>query len=206
VVKFAWKYFKGRPIDIRRYPMNIYSICPTFESERFTVRLLRDEDCDDLLKVYSDKNALPFFNSDNCNGDIFFYATKEKMSETIGFWKTAYDNGWFARLSIVDRSGSGVIGTVELCLRVSEDAFNHMGILRVDVRSDYEREDYLYEIFSLITPELEEILGCKGVLTKAPIYAVDRIIAIRKAGFTKSEHMLIDNNGHTYDGYWTLNR
>lgn len=84
--------------------MNIYSICPTFESEKFTVRLLRDEDCDDLLKVYSDKNALPFFNSDNCNGDIYFYATKEKMSETIGFWKTAYDNGWFARLSIVDRS------------------------------------------------------------------------------------------------------
>ena len=72
--------------------MNIYSICPTFESKKFTVRLLRDEDCDDLLKVYSDKNALPFFNSDNCNGDIFFYATKEKMSETIGFWKTAYDN------------------------------------------------------------------------------------------------------------------
>ena len=24
---------------------------------------------DDLLKVYSDKNALPFFNSDNCDGD-----------------------------------------------------------------------------------------------------------------------------------------
>ena len=26
-------------------------------------------------------------------------------------------------------------------------------------------KDFLYEIFSLITPELEEILGCKGVLT-----------------------------------------
>ena len=84
--------------------MNIYSICPTFESEKFTVRLLRDEDCDDLLKVYSDKNSIPFLNSDNLNGDIYFYATEEKMSETIGFWKTAYDNGWFARLSIVDRS------------------------------------------------------------------------------------------------------
>ena len=57
--------------------MNIYSICPTFESEKFTVRLLRDEDCDDLLKVYSDKNALPFFNSDNCNGD-FFLCNKRK--------------------------------------------------------------------------------------------------------------------------------
>lgn len=186
--------------------MSIYSVCPAFESERFTVRLIQDEDCDDLLSVYSDKKALPFFNSDNCNGDNFFYATKERMYEAISFWKTAYDNGWFARLSIVDKSVSGVIGTVELCLRVSEDAFNHMGILRVDVRSDYEREDFLYGIFSLITPELEEILGCKGVLTKAPIYAVDRINAIRKAGFTKSEYMLIDNNGHTYDGYWTLNR
>lgn len=37
-----------------------------------------------------------------------------------------------------------VIGTVELCLRVSEDEFNNMGILRVDVRSDYEKEIELY--------------------------------------------------------------
>lgn len=36
------------------------------------------------------------------------------------------------------RLTSNVIGTVELCLRVSEDEFNNMGILRVDVRSDYE--------------------------------------------------------------------
>ena len=183
--------------------MNIYSTCPTFESERLTVRLLQDEDCDDLLKVYSDKNALPFFNSDNCNGDNFYYATKERMSEAMSFWKTAYENGWFARLSIIDKSASSVIGTVELCLRVSEDAFNHMGILRVDVGSDYEREDFLYELFSLITPALEELLECKGVLTKAPIYAIDRISALQKAGFTKSEHMLIGGNGYAYDGYWT---
>ena len=57
--------------------MNIYEKCPEFESERFLIRLLRDKDCDDLLKVYSDKKALPFFNSDNCDGDNFYYATKE---------------------------------------------------------------------------------------------------------------------------------
>ena len=61
--------------------MNIYSICPTFESEKFTVRLLRDEDCDDLLKVYSDKNALPFFNSDNCNGDFFSMQQKKRCQK-----------------------------------------------------------------------------------------------------------------------------
>lgn len=61
--------------------MNFYSICPTFESEKFTVRLLRDEDCDDLLKVYSDKNALPFFISDNCNGDIFSMQQKKRCQK-----------------------------------------------------------------------------------------------------------------------------
>lgn len=182
--------------------MNIYETCPVFESEKFLVRLFEQEDGDDLLKVYSDKNALPFFNSDNCNGDNFYYATKERMDEALGFWKLSYENGWFARLSIVDKKISNVIGTVELCLRVSEDHFNHMGILRVDVRSDYEREDALLDIISLITPHIPEMLGCKGVLTKAPIYAVERIKAIQRAGYTKSEHFLIGKSGYTYDGYW----
>ena len=184
--------------------MNIYNACPTIENDRYTIRLFDNNDCDDLLKVYSDKNALPFLNSDNCDGDNFYYATKERMVEAISFWKMSYDNGWFVRLSIIDKAISSVIGTVELCLRVSEDEFNNMGILRVDVRSDYEREDVLYDIFSLITPKLEEILGCKGVLTKAPIYAVERVKAIKKVGFTKSEHLLIGKTGYAYDGYWTI--
>ena len=184
--------------------MNIYEKCPEFESKKFFVRLFQNEDCDDLLKVYSDKNALPFFNSDNCDGDNFYYATKERMSEALEFWHMSYENGWFVRLSIVDKAVVSVIGTVELCLRVSEDQFNNMGILRVDVRSDYEQEDVLRDIFSLIAPKLEEVLGCKGVLTKAPIYAVERIKAIQKAGFTKSENLLIGKTGYAYDGYWTM--
>lgn len=72
--------------------MEVYQLT---ESEQFCIRELRDDDCDDLLKVYSDKNALPFFNSDNCDGDNFYYATKERMRDALGFWKTAYDNGWF---------------------------------------------------------------------------------------------------------------
>lgn len=79
-----------------------------------------------------------------------------------------------------------------------------MGILRVDVRSDYEKEDALKDIFSLVTPYIPDMLGCNGVLTKAPIYAVERIKAVEKAGFTKSEHLLIGKQGYAYDGYWTL--
>lgn len=184
--------------------MNIYKTCPKVESDKFIIRLFEDADCDDLLKVYSDKMALPFFNSDNCDGDNFYYATKERMAEAIGFWHMAYENGWFVRLSIVDKAVSSVIGTVELCVRVSEDEFKQMGILRVDVRSDYEKEEVLYEIFSTVTPELEEWLGCRGVLTKAPIYAVERIKAIQKVGFSKSDYLLIGKTGYAYDGYWTI--
>ncbi|MCI9336251.1 MAG: N-acetyltransferase [Lachnospiraceae bacterium] len=184
--------------------MRIYEECRVWESGKFLLRLAEKEDCDDLLKVYSDKNALPFFNSDNCDGDNFYYATRERMEEAYRFWKLSYENGWFARLSIVDKSASCVIGTVELCLRVSEDEFNNTGILRVDVRSDYEKEDSLYEIMALITPHIPELLGCHGIITKAPIYAVERIKAIQRAGFTKSEHYLIGKGGYAYDGYWVM--
>ena len=125
--------------------MNIYETCPVLENERFILRLFKNEDCHDLLKVYSDKNALPFFNSDGCDGDNFYYDTLERMAGAIDFWNMAYRNGWFVRLSIVDKDVSHVIGTTEICYRVSEDEFNNMGILRVDVRSDYEEEPILYD-------------------------------------------------------------
>ncbi len=120
------------------------------------------------------------------------------MAETNKTDKTAF----YSAGAFLTEQESIIYG--KLSFHISEDAFNNMGILRVDVRSDYEREDFLYEIFSLVTPEMEEMLGCKGVLTKAPIYAVDRISAIRKAGFTESEHLLIGKNGYAYDGYWTI--
>lgn len=183
--------------------MSIYEFCPTLESDKFVLRLFQEEDCDDLLKVYSDKNALPFFNSDNCDGDNFYYATKERMAEALAFWKMSYENGWFARLSIIDKTSSEVIGTVELCLRISEDVYHNMGILRIDVRSDYEKDDALYDITALIAPRLPELLNCNGVITKVPIYAVERAKAMQKAGFTKSEQYLIGKTGYAYDGYWT---
>lgn len=184
--------------------MNIYETCTNLENERFLLRSVENGDCDDLLKVYSDKNALPFFNSDNCDGDNFYYATRERMAQALDFWNLSYENRWFARLSVVDKEASKVIGTIELCLRVSDDEFNNMGILRVDVRSDYEKEEILYDIVTLITPHISGMLGCNGIITKAPIYAVERINGIRKAGFVKSEHLLIGKTGYAYDGYWTM--
>lgn len=184
--------------------MNIYENCPVLENDKFLLRLVRNKDSNDLLKVYSDRNALPFFNSDNCDGDNFYYTTEERMIEAIDFWDYSYKNGWFVRFSIVDKSVSNVIGTIELCLRVSEDKFNNMGILRVDVRSDYEEENILYNIIALIIPHISEMLGCDGIITKVPIYAVERIRAVQRIGFTKSEHLLMGKNGDAYNGYWMI--
>ena len=41
--------------------------------------MVKLEDCDDLLEVYSDEAAVPLFNNDNCKGDDFHYKTKERM-------------------------------------------------------------------------------------------------------------------------------
>lgn len=128
----------------------------------------------------------------------------ERMEQALDFWEFSYRNGWFARLSVVDKTAARVIGTVELCLRVSEDAFDRMGILRVDVGSGYETEEALYEIMALAAPRVPELLGCRGVLTKVPIYAVERRKAAEKAGFAKSEALLVGKTGYAYDGYWTM--
>ena len=40
--------------------MNIYKTCPDVHNERFRLRLVTQEDCEDLLKVYSDVNRCLF--------------------------------------------------------------------------------------------------------------------------------------------------
>ena len=51
---------------------DVCSNCPAFEDGKYLLRFVEEHDADDLLEVYSDKNALPFFNSDNCDGDNFY--------------------------------------------------------------------------------------------------------------------------------------
>ena len=69
--------------------MNVYENCPVYENETYLLRLVEDGDIDDLLKVYSDEKAVPFFNADNCHGDDFHYVTRERMQQALAFWKEA---------------------------------------------------------------------------------------------------------------------
>lgn len=184
---------------------NIYEECPVFENDRFLLRFVEEKDVMDLLEVYSDKKALPFFNSDNCHGDNFYYPTQERMMEAIRFWISSYEEKWFVRWAILDKSLSKVIGTIELFHRDSDDAFNGSGVLRLDLKSDYEREDIITDILKLIIPPAYPLFNCTEIITKAPIYAVERIKAVQEYGFTKSESLMIGTNDrYAYNGYWTV--
>jgi len=66
---------------------DVYAECPTFENDRFLLRLISKNDTGALLPVYSDPAAVPLFNSDNCHGDDFYYRTPERMQQAVAFWE-----------------------------------------------------------------------------------------------------------------------
>ncbi len=185
---------------------NVYTHCPELENDRFLLRFVRKEDAEDLLKVYGDKNALPFFNSDNCHGDNFYYPTLERMKDAVDFWLKSYENGWFVRWTIVDKIISQGIGTIEMFHRKADDDFNDVGVLRLDVAADYERAEILEELLNLFVPSGYELFGCDEIITKVPLYAVERLKAAQGAGFKKDERLLIGHDNYAYKNYWTIRR
>lgn len=182
----------------------VFEKCPVIENERFLFRLVSEDDAKDLLKVYSNKNALPFFNSDNCNGNNFYYQTEEKILELIKFWIWEYECKRYVRFAIVDKSNMEVIGTIELFKRISKDYFNEAGIMRIDVRNEFEKQNILFDILSLVINPAYELFDCTKIATKAAIYAIERIEALKRMNFKSTEEYLITVDGKSYGDYWIV--
>lgn len=183
--------------------MNVYEKIPTVSNERFVLRDIDDlSDLDDLFAVYSDERAVPFFNSDNCHGDSFFYPTKRAMAKAIQFWRLSYEQRYFIRWVIVDRLSNEVVGTIELFHREAEDAFDQCALLRLDLRSDYEEESTIIGLLDLIEPNIRAWFSSDCIATKAIPQATERISALQKAGFALSENSLIGHDGTAYSFYY----
>lgn len=183
---------------------DVYAICPEFENARYRIRLLAETDCSDLLNVYSDKEAVPFFNSDNCNGDDFYYTTEERMKQAIDFWFWEYGRRGFVRWSIVDKRAEEVIGTIELFHRNADDYFTNCGLLRLDLRSDYETVKEIEEILTLIVPPAFELFDCDKVATKAIPEAAERRSVLAKMNFVLSDEKVIGHDGTEYTDYFVF--
>jgi ribosomal-protein-alanine N-acetyltransferase len=185
---------------------DIYSENPRFQNKSFLVRKISKNDIDELMKVYSDKDSLPLFNSDNCHGDTFYYPTLEKMQKAYNFWTVAYKNKWFTRLTIIDRNNNLIIGTFELFLRSSFDSFDDTIVLRLDLKSEYENKTTIFTLLSLIIPKIPEYFGNKKIITKGWTYATERVEALKKFGFILSKRKLIGDNNREYDNYYVYNK
>lgn len=46
--------------------INPYEKCPVYENKNYILRMVRKEDKEDLLKVYSDEKAVPYHQYLNC--------------------------------------------------------------------------------------------------------------------------------------------
>lgn len=185
--------------------INPYEKCPVYENKNYLLRMVNDSDASDLLLVYSDKKAVPFFNSDNCNGDDFHYTSLKRMQEQIEFWHQEYKKKYYVRWVIFDKNVSCAIGTIELFNRKAHDYFNNCGLLRIDLRSDYEKQAYIFEILSLIIPSAFELFECQMIATKVPPFASERKLAVSQLGFSASDEKLI--GGHDkkiYTDYYIL--
>lgn len=184
--------------------LNVYETCPHYENDKYELKFVANEDCVDLLQVYSDKKSVPLFNSDNCGGDDFYYTTMDRMKEAIAYWHFEYERQGFVRWSIKDKNACIVIGTIELFNRSSNDYFNNCGLLRLDLRSDYEVSQEIESILSLIAPFTFDLFKCDKVATKVIPVAEERIKAVSNQGFVYTEEKVIGHDGKEYDSYYVL--
>jgi len=183
---------------------DVYEKVPVLENDSFLLREIdENKDAEDLLKVYSDEAAVPLFNSDNCiNG--FYYVSIKEMKDTIEFWKREYEKRYYVRWAVVDKSLNQAIGTIELYNRKAGDYFNNCGLLRLDLRSDYEKQEDIEEILAIIIPKTKELFGCDKIATKAVPIAKERIKSLEHAGFRLSGESVIGHDGTKYDSYYVL--
>lgn len=162
---------------------DVYKVCPIYKNNQITLRQTNLDDKEELLKCYSDKKSVQFFNSDNCNGDDFHYTSIERMKHAIEFWNFSYINRYFVRWTIILNSTNEIIGTIEMFHRIADDDFNHYGVLRIDLQSKYENQKIIDAILEITNESFYSLFDVKSILTKTFPAAKERVISLNKNGY-----------------------
>lgn len=174
---------------------SVYDICESYKNQHITLRQTSLKDAEDLLKCYSDTEAVPFFNSDNCHGDDFYYTSIERMRQAIEFWNFSYNRGYFVRWTVILNSTNEKIGTIEMFKRSAEDDFNNYGVLRIDLWSKYENAEVIDSILDISNKYFYNLFRVKSIITKAVPAAKERLISLKKNGYISlnKKFMIYDN-------------
>ncbi len=86
----------------------------------------------------------------------------------------------------------------------TEDYFNNCGLLRLDLRSDYETRDCIHSILGMLVPKVKEMFFCDKIATKAIALADQRIHVLENLGFRLSDECVIGQDGTRYGSYYVL--
>jgi len=167
--------------------MNPFIECPIYETERFIIRKLKREDTEELFSCYSDPKAVKCFNGDCC-GDDFYYTDIEKFRECVEYWLSRYDAEDFVRWSIQDKGKQILFGTIEVCpsLKYAVDG-KLMGILRIDLKSEYERQEVIEELLDVLLKHVYKDFQIASVLMKIQKEARERQKLVRRYCFVPAK-------------------
>lgn len=177
---------------------NPYKKCPIYETKKFILRLVEENDAADLLECYSDPISGAIFNSDNCTSD-FIYKTLVEMKDCIKFWIYEYKNQGYVRFSIIDKIREKAIGTIEMFAKQDYiGAFGIVGVLRIDLASRYEKVEDITELLDTIEDNFCYDFEVENIITKAIPEAKQRVAALKNSGFRELEH----NTIVSFDSYF----
>jgi [ribosomal protein S5]-alanine N-acetyltransferase len=181
-------YSENKTLEMLRKRENPYQKCPVYETKGFIFRMVKEKDAEDLLQCYSDSQSNKLFNSDNCTSD-FIYKSLEEMKNCIEFWLDQYSKKYFVRFSIIDKQNHKAIGTIEFFAKpVNFGEFSKVGVLRLDLASKYEKEEFITEILDAIFNNFYEDFEVEHIITKAVPEAEQRIAALKHRGFIELEN------------------
>jgi hypothetical protein len=161
-----------------------YVRCPEYESEHFRLRLVSMDDAEDLFLCYSDSEAQNIFNSDNCTSD-FKFSTLEHMKSYMEGWLDAYKNRHFIRYSVIDKKINRAVGTIEIFGGQRGGERSDFGVLRIDVKSEYENDESLSELLKISDSFFYDV-STEMFITKAIPEAAHRINALIKNGYVST--------------------
>lgn len=181
--------------------LDIYEKCPSYKKRIIYLKQTKAEDAIELLECYSDVKAVPFFNSDNCNGDGFYYQTVERMKQAIAFWEYSYQHKYFVRWTVSLIETNEKIGTIEMFHRNADDEYNHYGVLRFDLKSKFEAQPIINEILDIADEHFYQAFNVNAILTKAIPIAYERISSLIHKGYQPLNKKLV-----VYDDYFVRYR